>query len=181
MKKLVLFTSMMGFAMLVRAQSAAFETFKFDIGVGYATPLQGNTVAGATFTLQPHYRVSDDFAVGLRIEAALIQYNTVTDDKRRSAIASGCLTGEYYLSDKSFRPFIGAGLGLFDQSAVKVNGGSGSGVALSARAMNLGAFPEIGFEVGYFRMSLDYDYTGGYADYFSAKIGVFIGGGSTKK
>jgi len=181
MKKLVLFTSMMGLAMLVRAQSAAFETFKFDIGVGYATPSQGSTVAGATFTLQPHYRVSDDFAVGLRIEAAAVFYHTAADDKRGSAIGSGCLTGEYYLSDQGFRPFIGAGVGLFDQSAVTVSKESGSDVALSARVINLGAFPEIGFEAGHFRFSLDYDYTGGYTNYFSAKIGAFFGGGKRNK
>src|ERR1700740_3080906 len=147
MKKLVLLATIVGFTLLVKAQSTNFNTFKFDIGVGYATPSQGNTVAGATFTLQPHYRASDDFAIGLRIEAAAILYNTVAGDKHGSAIASGCLTGEYYLSAGTFRPFIGAGLGLFDQSGVTVDNGNGSGssAALSPRAMNFGAFPEIGF------------------------------------
>ena len=183
MKKVILLSTLMGFAMLVKAQSTEFHSFKFDIGVGYATPSQGNTVAGATFTLQPHYRLSDDFALGLRIEAAAILYNNSSGNKQGSAIASGCLTGEYYFSDSGFRPFIGGGLGMFDQATVSGgNGdGSGSGAALSPRVMNFGAFPEIGFEAGHLRVSVEYDATGGYNNYFAAKIGTFFGGGRKPK
>jgi hypothetical protein len=179
MKKFILLGTLIWFTMLVNAQSTNFNTFKFDVGVGYATPSQGNTVAGAAFTLQPHYLLSDEFALGVRLEIAALLHDNYAGNKVASALGSGCLTGEYYLSDNSFRPFIGAGVGLFDQTTIGNN--NGSGPLVSPRTINLGAFPEIGFEYGHFRLSLDYDYTGGYNNYFAAKIGVFFGGGRKEK
>jgi len=181
MKKLFVLTLLSGAVLLVKAQSENFHAFKFDIGVGYALPSSGSgTEAGATFTLQPHYRLSDNFALGLRMEAAAIGYkNSVSGDVKVSALASGCLTGEYYLSDNSFRPFIGAGVGLFDEesAAGNTNGNSGSNVSVSGRTTNFGAFPEIGFEAGHFRLSVDYNVAGNSNNYIAFKIGAFFGGG----
>jgi len=186
MKKLILLALLVGFASLVNAQSTEFHAFKWDIGFGYATPSQGNTLAGATFTMQPHYRLSNDFALGLRFEAAAILYDNGSGNKQGSAIGSGCLTGEYYLSDGGFRPFIGAGVGAFDQATISGNNGNGSGdgsggPTVSPRVINFGAFPEAGFELGHLRVSVEYDATGGYNNYFAAKIGVFFGGGRKPK
>ena len=185
MKKLILLGTLIGFAMLVNAQSTEFHAFKVDFGFGYATPSQGNTLGGATFTLQPHYRLSNDFALGLRMEAAAILYDNGTGHKQGSAIGSGCLTGEFYLSDSGFRPFIGAGLGFYDQATISGNNGDGdgggNGPTVSPRVINFGAFPEIGFEAGHLRISVEYDATGGYNNYFAAKIGVFFGGGRKPK
>ncbi|HZY37455.1 MAG TPA: hypothetical protein VFE53_12445 [Mucilaginibacter sp.] len=185
MKRIILLAVFTGFVTLVKAQSTEFHAFKWDIGFGYASPSQGSAVGGATFTLQPHYRFSNDFALGIRAEAAAILYKTSSGNKQGSAIASGCLTGEFYLSDKGFRPFIGAGVGPYDQATISGNNGNGSGsgnnngggVNISARVINFGAFPELGFEVGHLRVSVEYDATGGYNNYFAAKIGFFFGGG----
>jgi hypothetical protein len=179
MKKFILLGALIGFSMLVNAQSTNFNSFKLDLGVGYATPSQGNTVAGAAFMLQPHYRLSDDFALGVRIEIVALLHTNYAGNKVASALGSGCLSGEYYLSDKDFRPFIGAGLGLFDQTTIGNN--NGTGPLVSPRTINFGAFPEIGFEYGHFRLSIDYDYTGGYNNYFAANIGAFFGGGRNEK
>ncbi len=176
MKKLILLCTCIAFAMLVNAQSTDFNPYKLDVGLGYAAPSQGNTTAGSAFTLQPHYLLSNEFSLGGRLEIAEILHKTSTGSNEASALGSGCLSGEYYLSDNSFRPFIGAGLGLFDQRTIYDNNGSAS-----ARTINLGAFPEIGFEYGHFRLSFDYDYTGGYNNYFAGKIGVFFGGGRKSK
>ena len=129
MKRIILLVVLAGMTTLVKAQSTEFHAFKWDFGFGYATPSQGNTVAGATFTLQPHYRFSNDFALGLRFEAAAILYDNGTGHKQGSAIGSSCLTGEFYLSDGGFRPFIGAGVGLYDQATISGNNGDGSGAA----------------------------------------------------
>lgn len=191
MKKLLLLIALTGIAIFANAQSDQFHAFKFDIGVGYALPSQGNTIAGACFTLQPHVRVSSDFAIGLRAEAAAILYRDALGNKQGSAIASGCLTFEYYLSDRGFRPFIGAGAGAFDQATISGNnnnggsndgsGNNGGGPAISPRVMNFGAFPELGFEAGHLRVSVEYDATGGYNNYFAAKLGFFFGGGRKAK
>src|ERR1022692_257982 len=164
MKKLILLAILIGCTTLVKAQSTDYHAFKFDVGLGYALPTYGSgTEAGATFTLQPHYRLSNDFALGLRIEAALIGYkNSVTGNIKISALVSACLSGEYYLSDKGFRPFIGAGLGLFDEESASVNSNNynNNSGGLSARTTNFGAYPVIGFEAGHLRISAEYDVAG---------------------
>ncbi|HWZ03360.1 MAG TPA: hypothetical protein VNX40_07075 [Mucilaginibacter sp.] len=186
MKKLIVLALLAGFTSMVKAQSQDFHSFKFDIGLGYALPSNGSgTQAGATFTLQPHYRLSDGFALGFRMEAAAIGYkNSLTGDVKVSALASGCLSGEFYLSNKGFRPFIGAGIGEFDQETASGNtnnnNDNNNGVTVSGRTTNFGGYPVIGFEAGHFRMSVEYDFTGNGNNYAAFKIGTFFGGGSKK-
>jgi hypothetical protein len=183
MKKLILLFVLLGTALLSRAQSPDYRSFKFDIGLGYALPSDGSgTQAGAAFTLQPTYPLTDDFAIGLRVEAAAIGYkNSETDNVKVSALASACPTAEYYLSDNNFRPFVGVGLGLFDQESAGGNTSNGNGVTVSARTTGFGAFPEIGFEVGHFRMSAEYNFAGHNNNYAALNIGAFFGGGRKKK
>jgi len=205
MKKSILLLTVIGFAVLAKAQSQDslanakaksqdFHAFKFDIGFGYAQPSNGSgTQAGATFTLQPHVRFSNTFALGLRMEAAAIGYkNNTTQNFKVSALASGCLSGEIYLSNRGFRPFIGAGAGMFDQESfsgtsgnnnnnnnknTNSNSNNNSGGGPTGRVINFGGYPVIGFEAGHFRMSVEYDVTGSGNNYAAAKIGTFFGGG----
>jgi hypothetical protein len=185
MRKLILLATLIGFTILVKAQSNDFHAFKFDIGVGYALPTYGSgTQAGATFTLQPHVRLSNDFALGLRIEAAAIGYeNNATGNVKVSALASACLSGEYYLSDRGFRPFIGAGIGLFDEESATGNNNNNynSQVSVSGRTQNFGVYPVIGFEAGHLRISAEYDVAGNNNNYVAFKIGTFFGGGRKRK
>ena len=186
MKKILLLGTLVACTMLLHAQSTEFHAFKWDIGIGYAIPSSGSgTEAGATFTMQPHYRLSDDFALGLRMEAAAIGYkNSVTGDVKVSALASGCLSGEFYLSDSGFRPFIGAGVGIFDEESATGNtnnNNDNSGVSVSGRTTNFGGYPVVGFEAGHFRMSVEYDVAGNNNNYVAFKIGTFFGGGRKPK
>jgi hypothetical protein len=182
MKKSFLLFAFLGFALLSKAQSTTtaaatadtYHAFKFDIGLGYAIPSGSGAKAGATFTLQPHYRLSDDLAIGLRLEGAGLGYQNDLGKTKVSLLESYCATGEYYLAKDSFRPFVGAGLGFFDQSSLKASNGNAT---LVAGATNFGLFPEIGFEIGHFRMSADYDIAGNSNNYLAFKIGVFFGGG----
>lgn len=183
MKKLLLITAFLGLALLSKAQSTTtssadtYHAFKFDIGLGYAIPsgaTGSGTKAGATFTLQPHYRLSDDLAIGLRLEGAGLGYQDETGKTKVSLLESYCATGEYYLIKGGFRPFLGAGLGFFNQSSLKADNGS---AVLANGATNFGLFPEIGFETGHFRMSADYNIAGNSNNYLAFKIGFFFGGG----
>jgi hypothetical protein len=183
MKKTLLLFALLGAAMLSKAQSttttstATYHAFKFDVGLGYAIPSGasgGGTKAGATFTLQPHYRLSDDFAVGLRIEGAGLGYEDNQGNTKVNVLESYCATGEYYLTRGGFRPFVGAGAGFFAQSLLN---DSNNNATLVAGATNFGFFPEAGFEAGHFRMSADYNVAGNGNNYLAFKIGVFFGGG----
>ena len=184
-KSLLLFAIAIGFAVTAKAQSANYHNFKVDIGLGYAIPSESSgsdgTKAGATFTIQPHYRLSDDLAVGIRFEGAALGDKNETDGDTHvkiSVLTSYCATGEYYLAEKGVRPFVGAGLGIFAQS-VSLNSDSGDKLA-SASASKFGFFPEAGIEAGHFRLSADYNIIGSNLSYFSIKIGAFFGGGSRK-
>jgi hypothetical protein len=183
MKKLLLLLAFSGIALLLKAQTTTapsqdtYHTFKFDIGLGYAIPSAATgsgAKGGATFTLQPHYRLSDDLAVGLRIEGAALGYGNGFGKTKISVLESYCATAEYYLAKGSFRPFAGAGAGFFDQSSVKASQGN---VTLASSASTFGFFPEIGFETGHFRVSADYDIAGNSNNYLAFKIGFFFGGG----
>ncbi|MBS1521832.1 MAG: outer membrane beta-barrel protein [Bacteroidetes bacterium] len=184
MKKLLLLPVLFAFALMANAQSTNYHAFKFDIQLGYADPSgssgSGGTKAGVTVTLQPHYRVSDDFALGLRLEAAAIGYvnKAVSSDTKVYLLTSYFLTAEYYFTDSGFRPFIGAGTGLVYQRSAQAGSGYSGLVSGGSR---VGAFPELGFEAGHFRLSADYDAMGKGANYFAFKIGAFFGGGSKKK
>ncbi len=180
MKKILLIIAIAGFALTARSQSSEYKAFKFDIGLGYAIPSKGGnaTKGGVSFTLQPHYRLSDAFAVGLRLEGAALAYvksSSTSEDDEISVLGSYCATGEYYLSNSGFRPFIGAGAGLFTQEALTINT---AGETYGVPGVNkFGFFPEIGFETGHFRMSADLNVVGSDSGYLGFKIGFFFGGG----
>lgn len=174
MKKLLLFSALIGFAFLAKAQSTNYHAFKVDIGLGYAGPSSGTAEAGAAFSIEPHYRLSDDLAIGLRLEGAALIYKQSDGSTKGSVLSSYCPSVDYYLSDNSFRPFIGGGLGIFDQASVASNSGNASLVSGGAK---FGAFPRIGFEVGHFRLAADYDIVGSGTNYFAISIGAFFGGG----
>jgi hypothetical protein len=184
MKKLLLLSAFLGLVVIANAQSTTtssgvltYHAFKVDIGLGYAIPTAasgGGTKAGATFTIQPHYRLSDDLAIGLRLEGAGLGYQDELGKTKVSVLESYCATGEYYLASGGARPFVGAGLGFFNQSSLKNDAGT---VVLSSGATNFGFFPEVGLEAGHFRISADYNVVGNNSNYIAFKIGAFFGGG----
>jgi outer membrane protein X len=182
MKKLLLVIALISSYFFVNAQattySQVYKAFKVDVGLGYAIPSDGTgTKAGVTFTIEPHYRITDDLAVGLRFEGAGLGYEDQLNDKAKvSLLTSYCPTLEYYLMDDSFRPFVGAGAGLFTQKAIAEADGSGNTVT-GPSATKFGVFPRIGFEAGHFRFAASYDVLGNNANYASFGIGAFFGGG----
>jgi len=174
MKKLLLIAAC--FACVFTAKSQTYHAFKVDVAFGYAIPSAsgGGTKGGVTVTVQPHYRVSDDFAVGLRLEGAALGYeDSGSNGTQISVLASYCATGEYYLMDGGFRPFIGAGAGFFTQESVQIKGTTYT----IPSATKFGFFPEVGIEAGHFRLSADYDILPDKAGYLAFKIGFFLGGG----
>ncbi|MBS1530970.1 MAG: hypothetical protein JSU01_11715, partial [Bacteroidetes bacterium] len=98
MKKLLLITALAAFSLTAGAKtvtslsadtgstkhSSKFHRFKVDFTLGYAIPptnsssANANIKAGAEIVLEPHYRVSDAVAVGLRIAGAGLGYADTT-------------------------------------------------------------------------------------------------------
>ena len=182
MKKLLLFSALISITYLANAQSTTYKAFKVDVDLGYAIPSAGTgtgTKAGVTFTVEPHYRLSDDIAIGFRFEGAGLGYeesNGVTNKTHVSVLTSYCPTFEYYFVKGGFRPFGGAGAGIFSQQTVNKSS-SGNGAALVPGATNFGVFPRLGFEAGHLRVSAAYDIVGNNSSYVAFTIGCFFGGG----
>ena len=171
MKKLpILFLSIV-LTSAVNAQG--YKKFKLGIGLGYASGRAGIghgyvEGSGGLLTLEPAFRVSDNLAVGLRLEGAA--YGSVAVSSM-GAYGYGSITinGQYYLNGEKFRPFVGAGFGIYL--------GEGS---------LFGFYPRLGFDLGKFTLALDYnimpkgteyyDYlTNSNATYSSYYVGVRIG------
>jgi hypothetical protein len=184
MKKLFLLIALAGFSCFANAQSTNYRPFKFDIDLGFLEPSNSTAIyPGGSFTLEPHVRLSNDFAIGFRVEAAVFEYKPmiIPLDGDESSNFSGyvqgsyCLTADYYLTGGGFRPFIGAGAGYYASAAVN-NDTSDYGYTTLTDG-KFGFFPRIGFEAGHFRLSATYNVLSNNASYTSIAIGAFFGGG----
>lgn len=183
MKKLLLLIILISFSVLAKAQSSTYRAFKVDITFGYAIPSASSgegIKAGATFTIEPHYRLSDAVAVGFRAEGAALAFETGTGDNsdaKVSVLASYCPTLEYYLAKGGFRPLIGAGAGIFAQSSLNVDSESESNATFIPGESKFGFFPRLGFETGHLRVTGEYNILGNDSNYLAFKLGFFFGGG----
>jgi len=172
--------------------------FKVDVSLGYASPAGKGSKGGVLFAVEPKYAVMPNLAVGLRMEAAVVARFSGYDsdgnvnDVSLKAAGSYLATGDYYFKDNySFRPFAGAGVGIFTIASAEVNSTSG---AVSG-GTKFGGMARAGFEAGHFRFGIEYNIvpktkfdgydengnptTGLTSDnsYLGIKLGVCIGGG----
>lgn len=198
MKKIYLvlaFGTILSFSAL--AQESDLKAFKVDVSFGYAIPGGTGTKGGVIFVIEPKYSVMSNLALGLRLEAAVVArfngYDVNGDPVDASVKASGSYlaTADYYFSENySFRPFAGAGAGIFTIASAEVNSTSG-GVSSGSK---FGGMIRAGFEVSHFRFGLEYnlvpkttfdgtDQNGNNAtltsknSYIGIKLGVCFGGG----
>ena len=200
MKK-VLVLSCFAFLMIsnLGAQETGLKKFKVDLSLGYALPGGSGSKAGVLFAIEPKYSIMDSkLALGLRMEAAVIArfsgYDANGDelDLEVKAAGSYLATADYYFSENySFRPFAGAGVGIFRLAQVDANTTTEDEIATGTQ---FGGMIRGGFEAGHFRLGIEYnivpksdldgyDQNGNPAkipsvnSYLGLKIGVCIGGG----
>lgn len=184
MKKVILSILFLTIVVLGYSQSTTFKPFKVDFAIGYAVPGGSGAKAGVLFAIEPKYAVTDNISLGLRFEGAVVARATkdangdyVSGDVK--AAGSYLLTGDYYLNTNHFRPFIGAGVGIFNTAAASVD--SNGDVVEGAAASKFGGAPRVGFEFGHFRLAVEYNVVGKTNsinnNYLGIKIGFFAGGG----
>ena len=137
-----------------------FKKFKGDVSLGYAAPLGSNSNGGVLFAMEPKFAVMDKLCIGLRIEAAVMARFTGTynngnaevDDAK--AAASYVATADYYFTNNySFRPFVGAGLGVFGIAEIDDINNSDEAVT----ATKFGGIIRAGGEVKHFRFGVEYN------------------------
>jgi hypothetical protein len=180
MKKLLLFFALFGFVLTVNAQSDGGEgTIKIDIGAGYAKPTDGFGVKpGFMLAIEPHYYFTDNFAVGIRFEGALLGYQAQYNDELFSFFGSSAITGDYYFTKGKCKPFIGTGFGLFTRHYIFENDDytyddqvytSGYGV------IKLGFLGRAGLEVGHIKLTATYNVIGSNFSYAGFTVGYILG------
>jgi hypothetical protein len=118
-------------------------------------------VMSTDLTLELHIgpTATDKFALGARGQLAFAY---------QAVYSSICLTADYYFSrpENGLRIFAGGGFGPFDESKENNHANNPNNT--------LGLFPRIGIEAGHFRLSAEYDITGGINNYAAVNLGFFF-------
>jgi outer membrane protein X len=196
---IVFFSSILSFTS--KAQESEYKPFKVDVSLGYAIPGGKGAKGGVLFAIEPKYSVINSLAVGLRMEGAIVArfsgYDENGDAMDASVKASGSYlaTGDYYIpTGSAFRPFTGAGAGIFSIASVEINSTSGE----VSGGSKFGGMVRTGFEISHFRFGFEYNIvpktkfdgfdengnpTTGLTSsnsYMGIKIGACIGGGRKK-
>lgn len=200
MKKLLLLVALVSSTVYYsNAQSeSGLKPFKVDVSLGYAVPGGKGAKGGVLFAVEPKYSVISNLAVGIRFEGAVIArfsgYDNDGNVSEADVKASGSYlaTADYYLTDNySFRPFFGAGAGIFSLASSQTTATT-TGVSVSTS--KFGGMIRGGFELKHFRVGVEYnlvpktkftgyDMNGDPATltakngYLGIKLGFCIGGG----
>ncbi|HSC52029.1 MAG TPA: outer membrane beta-barrel protein [Phnomibacter sp.] len=195
MKKLIAVAIGLCTFLMASAQFEAgriFKPFKVDLSIGYALPVgkTEGTNFGMLFVVEPKYAVTEQVAVGLRMESAVLlrSMTEIGEDFEGLGQANGSylLTGDYYFSENNFRPFLGLGAGYMKVSAGYVNTSESINTDDFVSAGKFGFMLRGGFEARHFRMGLEYNVAGKTDfspnnNYLGIKMGICIGGGRYEK
>ena len=176
MKKLISFIFAVLIVHLANAQETSnkvFNKFKVDVSAGYAIPQESGSGGNALFAIEPKYAVIDQVSVGLRMEAVVMfDFGFFGEGGATKANASYLVTGDYYYSNNKFRPFLGAGAGMYTYASIDSQFGGSIPVASKFGFMARG-----GFEYSHLRVGVEYNFVAEKSGYLGLKLGVVIGGG----
>jgi hypothetical protein len=176
------------------------KPFRVDLSTGFAIPQGSGAKGGIVFAVEPKYTLLGMMSVGLRFEGALTARGYVAPDGTTAsanvaASFSYMATYDYYLTKVIFRPFIGAGTGIFNMASANVTEGGYTYSMASGSNTKFGGMTRAGFEVHHFRLSFEYNFIGKSSQdvydntgtkvgtvaskngYCTIKLGVLIGGG----
>jgi len=149
--------------MLLILVAVAFNTqaqrIQFDMGLGAALSLEDLKAGGISANVEPKFFINDNISAGLRFEGDVLFGGSVSADGSEVSVglssrAAQCLKGEYYVSDRRARPYVGFGLGRFTQANL---GANSSGEASITASSSFGVAPEVGLALGSFRLSAIYN------------------------
>ena len=177
---LTAFLCILSFTMQAQNGDQLFKKFKVDVSLGYAIPQTSQGAgrnAGALFVIEPKYAVMDELSLGLRMEGAgMVNVDADGEAGRAQINISYLATGDYYFSNEKFRPFVGAGAGLFTYAYVDSEDDFTSGSEVPTIS-SFGAMARGGFEYGHLRVGVEYNVVPNKSGYLGLKIGAVIGGG----
>lgn len=89
-------------------------------------------------------------------------------------------TAEYYFANRTVRPFIGGGAGVYNFLSVEANSEGGGTVKVPA-STKFGGMARAGVEVWHIRAAVEYNFVGKTGEinnnYLGIKLGIILGGG----
>lgn len=180
MKKWITLTMAIFIFQMANAQDsndAIFKKFKVDVSLGYVVPQGSGRKGGALLAIEPKYAVMDELSLGLRIEGAgMANSDEFGDVQTVKANVSYLATGDYYFSNNRFRPFLGAGAGIFTFASVDVSQVDPNFNDIPVNS-KFGFMTRGGFEYGHLRVGVEYNFVSNQMGYLGLKIGGVIGGG----
>ena len=130
-----------------------FKKFKGDVSLGYAAPLGSAVHGGIVFAMEPKFALMDKLSIGLRMEGAVFgDFSNAYFAQTANGTDSYLATADYYFSTNySFRPFAGAGTGVFILKSDMSNYGR-------TTATKFGGIVRLGAEVKHFRLGIEYNF-----------------------
>lgn len=175
----------------VGANAQEFKKFKVGVGAGYAIPGGNGAKGGVLFYAEPSYKIQDQLQIGLRMEFAAMARGFSEDvgdtEFKVSTSGSYTLNGQYYFNNNGFRPFVGAGFGMYSIKAASFDGADDVESLGLQDETKFGFYPRIGFDAGHFTLSIDYNLIGATKidgfdgefknSYIGIRFGGFFGGG----
>ena len=183
-KQIILLFYFLAYFSTANAQSATFHAIKVDLMIGKS--IRGDSSTNSyNYLFEPHYRISNSMALGLRFQSATVGDDILTHTSTNYNYSSTCASMDYYFKKSGSVLFYGSlGFGIFNETATTNYGVfmlSESGPIgrqnTNVYSDNMGVFFRGGFEIGHLRISAEYDITGGTKNFNAINLGFFIGGG----
>jgi len=160
----------------VFAGDRIFKPFKIATAMGYVFPKNIKSLYPLDFHFEPKYALSDNFWLGLRLNASiLVQRPLLEDDYQALGMFSVVPFLDYsVVVSEKFRPFIGFGFGTYTYR--QFYDGYEKDHTLDIKT-TMGFCPRIGFEYKNFNLSYEHNFVPNGVSFSAIKAGYVIGGG----
>ena len=167
----------------IKAQ-AEYKPFRMDLGLGWVI---SSSDEGGILYIEPKYAVIPQLSVGFNCEVSIIHRykDTSKNDFVVQGLNSYQATADYHLMQGKFRPFIGTGFGINRIGVLNENPTKPMKIFSENAKINFAAMFRTGFDISHIRLMLTYHLAGkdklaNNADFMSATIGIYFGGGIKK-
>ena len=191
--------STVGHASQALAQAANYEPIRVDVGLGVGHA-PGVSAAGFGIVAEPKYLLTDNIALGARIEGLVTFGASIDSGGGDTSLGSGTvgatlLKAEYLLGDLPLRPVAGLAAGLYGIGGQELRT-TDDGASVSNRGGKyFGIGPQVALELGRARFAVTYHMivgatieveqtNGGFEDfsqnYYLFELSFHLGGGRKK-
>lgn len=200
------------FGVLVFVSSVAcaqdYKPFTVNLAAGFASPTEkaaNNDIskAGFVYSIEPQYRLINNFSVGLRFEQAFVQRPEFVDkvivfQTKTKSLMSAVVTANYELTTVGkYHPYAGLGVGLYHaEESTQLDTRFGITTSYPLPATNvLGGLARIGVKLGSVNLEGTYNLVSDTQvtinatrltlaaknSYFAVKVGFTIGSRISRK